>query len=111
MSNNPLREILKEDGSIDFKKFELLTESEQISYTKSWTPLQWKDYRMQNTISDEECFAPVLKLIDELERQEPMAISENEEHKYNSIPEEDWQNSRDINEYIADVKNGKIKPG
>lgn len=45
----------------------------------------------------------------EAEREEPRIISENEMHKYYStISEEEWQNSRDINEYIADVKNGKI---
>lgn len=63
-----MRKILKEDGSIDFKKFELLTESEQISYMERWTPQQKMEYLMQNTISEEECFAPIFKLIDEIEQ-------------------------------------------
>ena len=58
------KEILKEDGSIDFEKFNLLTESEQISYMERWTPQQWMAYRMQNTISEDECFGPLLNKLD-----------------------------------------------
>ena len=32
---------------------------------KSWNKDQWIKYRMQNTISEEECFGPVLKHIQE----------------------------------------------
>lgn len=61
------RKFIKKDGSINFDRFALLNESEQISYMENWTPQQWRAYRMQNTISEEECFGPVLKLIDEIE--------------------------------------------
>ena len=64
-----MNNILNEDGSIDFHKFDLLTESEKISYMERWTPQQWMSYRMQNTISEEECFAPIFKLIDEIEQE------------------------------------------
>lgn len=61
------KKFLKEDESIDFDKFNLLTESEQLSYMERWTLQRWLAYRLQNTISDEECFAPIFKLIDEIE--------------------------------------------
>ena len=61
--------ILKEDGSIDFHKFDLLTESEQTVYMEKWTPQQRMQYLMRNTISEEECFTPIFKLIDEIEQE------------------------------------------
>ena len=57
--------ILNEDGSIDFEKFNQLNESKQMQLMEKWTPQQWMEYRMQNTISEEECFAPVFELIKE----------------------------------------------
>ena len=63
-----MENILKEDGSINFHKFDLLTESEQISYMDTWTPQQRMQYLMRNTISEEECFTPIFKLIDETEQ-------------------------------------------
>lgn len=59
--------ILNEDGSIDFEKFNQLNESKQMQLMEKWTPQQWMEYRMQNTISEEECFAPVFELIKEIE--------------------------------------------
>lgn len=64
-----MENILKEDGSIDFSKFDLLTESEQMSYMDTWTPLQRMQYLMRNTISEEECFTPIFELIDEIEQE------------------------------------------
>ena len=32
---------------------------------ETWDDKQWIKYRMQNTISEEECFGPVLKKIEE----------------------------------------------
>lgn len=61
--------VLKEDV-INFEEFNLLSESEQISKMENWTSQQWFDYGMQNTISEEECFAPVLELINKLEKEE-----------------------------------------
>jgi hypothetical protein len=37
---------------------------------ENWTSQQWFDYGMQNTISEEECFAPILELINKLEKEE-----------------------------------------
>ena len=62
--------ILNEDGSIDFEKFNQLNESNQMQLMEKWTPQQWMEYRMQNTISEEECFAPVFELIKEIEDME-----------------------------------------
>ena len=64
-----MENILKEDGSIDFSKFDLLTESEQMSYMDTWTPQQRMQYLMRNTISEEECFTPIFELIDEIEQE------------------------------------------
>ena len=64
-----MENIIKEDGSIDFCKFDLLTESEQILYMDTLTPQQRMQYLMRNTISEEECFTPIFKLIDEIEQE------------------------------------------
>ncbi|MBD5260652.1 MAG: hypothetical protein HDS38_00785 [Bacteroides sp.] len=64
-----MEEILKDYRSIDFHKFDLLTESEQQSYMEKWTPQQKMQYLMRNTISEEECFAPIFRLIDEIEQE------------------------------------------
>ena len=55
---------INEDGAMDFNKFNLLTEAEQINEMEFWTPQQWIAYRMQNTISEEECFGPILAKIE-----------------------------------------------
>ena len=65
--------VLKEDV-INFEEFNLLSESEQISKMENWTSQQWFDYGMQNTISEEECFAPVLELINKLEKNSELEL-------------------------------------
>ena len=62
--------ILNEDGSIDFDKFNLLNESEQLEEMATWNQEQIMAYYMQNTISEEECFAPVLELISQIEKEQ-----------------------------------------
>lgn len=64
------KNILNEDGSINYDKFNLLTEEEQVSYIEKWTPQEKMRYLMQNTISEEECFGPVLKIIEQDELKE-----------------------------------------
>lgn len=61
---------INEDGSIDLTNFNLLNESEQVSVMSTWNQEQIMSYYMQNSISEEECFAPVLELIDDLEKLE-----------------------------------------
>ena len=61
---------LNEDESIDFDKFNLLTESEQVSVMTNWNQEQIMSYYMQNSISEEECFTPVLELINNFEKLE-----------------------------------------
>lgn len=56
--------ILNEDGSINFDKFNLLTEAEQIYQMGQWSPRQKMQYLMQNTISEEECFGSLLNKIE-----------------------------------------------
>ena len=58
------KRIINEDGSINFESFNQLNESEQISYMEKWTPEQKMEYLMQNTISEEECFGPLLNKLD-----------------------------------------------
>lgn len=67
-----MKNVKNDDGSIDFDKFNLLTESEQLEEMATWNQEQIMAYYMQNTISEEECFAPVLELIDEIEKEEKM---------------------------------------
>ena len=58
--------ILNEDGSINFKRFNLLTESQQIAYMKQWTPQQWIAYRTQTlALSEDEVFEPIVQLINQ----------------------------------------------
>lgn len=38
---------------------------EQTEIMKTWTEAQWIEYRMRDTISEEECFGPVLRMIQE----------------------------------------------
>ena len=61
---------INEDGSIGLTNFNLLNESEQVSVMSTWNQEQIMSYYMQNSISEEECFAPVLELIDDLEELE-----------------------------------------
>lgn len=62
--------IIAEDGSINFSEFNKLNESAQMDLMATWNKEQVMSYYMQNTISEEECFAPVMELIDELEKRE-----------------------------------------
>ena len=57
--------LLEEIENADFSRFEKLDESKQIKIMETWNEKQWIKYRMQNTISEEECFSPVLKHIQE----------------------------------------------
>lgn len=62
--------IIAEDGSINFSEFNKLNESAQMDLMATWNKEQVMSYYMQNTISEEECFAPIMELIDELEKRE-----------------------------------------
>ena len=84
-------QILNEDGTINFEKFNQLDESKQIQLMEKWTPQQWMEYCMQNTISEEECFAPVFELIKEIEDMEnengEINYCVDESPKFNTIEE------------------------
>ena len=62
--------LLNEDGSINFTNFNLLNESEQVAAMSTWNQEQIMSYYMQNSISEDECFTPVLELINDLEKIE-----------------------------------------
>lgn len=59
-----MKRIINEDGSMNFEAFNQLNESEQISYMEKWTEEQKMTFLMQNTISEEECFEPLLNKLD-----------------------------------------------
>ena len=46
--------IYNRDGTINFEKFNRLSEAEQVKHMECWTPQQRMEYLMQNTISEEE---------------------------------------------------------
>lgn len=62
--------IYNSDGTINFEKFNRLSEAEQAKLIEHWTPQQQMEYLMQNTITEEECFGPVFELIEEIEAEE-----------------------------------------
>ena len=72
----PLEEHFKVVESLTEKQFKeylskkTINESEQVSVMSTWNQEQIMSYYMQNSISEEECFAPVLELIDDLEKLE-----------------------------------------
>ena len=60
---------INEDGSMDFDKFNLLSEEEQLDEMEHWTEKQWIDYMSQTTaLTEEECFGPVIELINKYYR-------------------------------------------
>jgi hypothetical protein len=62
--------IYNRDGTINFEKFNRLSEDQQVKFMEHWTPQQQMEYLMQNTITEEECFGPVFELIEEIEAEE-----------------------------------------
>lgn len=61
MNNDILEEIQKGE----FSNFNMLNENQQIEIMKSWNHDMWIKFRMQNTVSEEEVFDPILKLIEQ----------------------------------------------
>ena len=60
---------INEDGSIYFDKFNLLSENEQKNEMLYWTEKQWFEYDNHTpALTEEECFGPVLELIDKYYR-------------------------------------------
>lgn len=59
MSNKLFEEIPKGD----FSNLNMLNENQQIEIMKKWKRNIWIKFRMQNTVSEEEVFDPILKLI------------------------------------------------
>lgn len=65
MDDNEYTLLLEEIENGDFSRFEKLSEPQQIKLMATWDESQWDKYCMQNTISEEECFGPILKQIEE----------------------------------------------
>lgn len=49
----------------DFTNFNMLNENQQIEIMKNWNQKQWIKFRMQNTVSEEEVFEPIIKLMED----------------------------------------------
>ena len=49
----------------DFTEFNMLNEDEKIENMKYWTTQIWDSYYLQNTISEDDVFDAVYKIIDE----------------------------------------------
>ena len=65
---------INEDGSMDFDKFNLLSENEQKNEMLYWTEKQWFEYDNHTpALTEEECFGPILAKI-EKEIQENESI-------------------------------------
>lgn len=58
----PITEAVKHG---DFTEFNRLNEDEKVENMKSWTPQMWDSYYLQNTISEDDVFDAVYKIIDE----------------------------------------------
>ena len=48
----------------DFSNFNKLNENQQIDIMRNWDREMWIKYCMQNTVSEEEVFDPIFRLIE-----------------------------------------------
>ena len=48
----------------DFSNFNKLNENQQIDIMRHWDRKMWINYCMQNTVSEEEVFDPIFRLIE-----------------------------------------------
>lgn len=55
------QEILKED----FVTFDSMTEQDRLEIMKSWNSKHWIKFRMRNTVTEDEVFDPIFKMIEE----------------------------------------------
>ena len=63
VNDNEFNLLLEEIDRGDFQRFEKLDEPKKVKIMETWDDKQWIKYRMQNTISERECFEPVIKII------------------------------------------------
>lgn len=61
--------LFEEISNGDFKNFNNLEEEQQIEVMKSWNQDMWIKYCMQNTVSEDDVFDPIMRLIDEDEQR------------------------------------------
>ena len=65
--------IYNSDETINFEKFNRLSEAEQARHIEHWIPQQRMEYLMQNAITEEECFGPTFELIKEIEEEDKLS--------------------------------------
>ena len=63
VNDNEFNLLLEEIDRGDFTRFNNLDEIKQGEIMKSWNEDKLMKYYMQNTISERECFEPVIKII------------------------------------------------
>lgn len=56
--------IFEEIQNGDFSNFNRLNENQQVEIMKNWNRDQWIKFRMQNSVSEEDVFNPIIKLIE-----------------------------------------------
>lgn len=61
-----MKKIIAEIQHSDFSNLNKLSESQQIELMKTWDRSMWIKYCMQNTITEEEVFEPIFKLIESI---------------------------------------------
>lgn len=61
-----MKKIIEEIQHGDFSNLNKLSESQQIELMKTWDRSRWIKYCMQNTITEEEVFKPIFKLIESI---------------------------------------------
>lgn len=56
--------IFEEVSNGNFTNFNKLNEAQQIDSMKTWNQEMWIKYCMQNTVSENDVFDPIIKLIE-----------------------------------------------
>ena len=65
MDTEKIKQINKAILIEDFVTFDSLTEPERLEVMKSWQNKHWIKFKMRNTVTEEEVFDPIFKMIEE----------------------------------------------
>lgn len=67
MENKIYQEIMSINKAIlsgEFSSFDCMTKNQQVDLMKTWTQEMWDNYHLRDTISENEVFDAVFKIID-----------------------------------------------
>lgn len=59
--------ITKEIKAGNFKNFDWLSEAEKVGLMTNWDRKMWVTFMLRNTVSEEEVFDPIFRLIEDEE--------------------------------------------